>query len=78
MAINKLSRYKINELKKQIESNSPYAVNNFWTSIQKQSTPLIEEINGDMNNVLVTFIYKEMKPIENILIFGSFPGYSFS
>ncbi|MDU4890110.1 MAG: alpha/beta hydrolase-fold protein [Clostridium sp.] len=78
MSNNKIISYKINELRNQIASNNINAVNDFWTRIEKEGTPLIEEIQGDKDNVLVTFVYKETEPIENVLVFGTIPGYRYS
>ncbi|MGH4123448.1 MAG: alpha/beta hydrolase [Clostridium sp.] len=78
MSSNKLFSSKINELTKEIQNNNINAVNDFWTSIEKEGAPLIEKIPTDKDNVLLTFIYKEKKAIENILIYGAIPGYRYS
>lgn len=78
MSSNKMISPKINELIKEIECNNINAVDDFWTSIEKEGAPLIEEIDGDKDNVLVTFIYKEKGTIENVLIYGTVPGYRFA
>lgn len=75
--MNKLISPKMSKLVKEIESDNYNAANEFWTSIEMYGTPLIEEISNDRNNVLVTFLYKDNNAQENVLIFGSVPGYSY-
>lgn len=77
MSSNKLISPKINKLIKEIECNNTNAVKDFWTSIEKVGSPLIEKIEGDKENVLVTFIYKEKEAIANVLIYGAVPGYRY-
>ncbi|MDT8715898.1 hypothetical protein IAI10_04460 [Clostridium sp. 19966] len=77
MSDNKLFSHKINELIKNIECNNISAVDDFWTSIRKDGAPLVDKIDGDKENVLVTFIYKDKGTTENVLIYGTFPGYDF-
>lgn len=78
MSSNKLIGYKINELRNEVASNKINAVEDFWRNIEKEGTPLIEKIQGDEDNVLVTFLYKESEPIDNVLVFGTIPGYRYS
>ncbi|MEG0307204.1 MAG: alpha/beta hydrolase-fold protein [Clostridium sp.] len=78
MSSEKLISYRINKLKEDIKSNNINAINEFWTSIKQEGTPLIEEIPGDKDNVLVTFIYRETEAIENVMVWGSVPGYHYS
>lgn len=77
MNSNKLLSPKINKLIKEIERNNANAVKEFWTSIEKVGSPLIEKIHGDKDNVLVTFMYKQKEAIENVLIYGAVPGYRY-
>ncbi|MEG3040494.1 MAG: DUF3327 domain-containing protein, partial [Clostridium sp.] len=78
MNSEKLISYRINRLKEDIKSNNVNAINDFWTSVKQEGTPLIEEIPDDKNNVLVTFIYRETEAIENVMVWGSVPGYHYS
>ena len=50
----------------------------FWQEITAQGTPLIEPIPGDANHVLVTFLWREQEPLQNILIAGAVVGWDVS
>jgi enterochelin esterase family protein len=50
----------------------------FWQDVERYGTPLIEEIEGDNENVLITFLYKGDSNVKNILIYGAFPGFRYS
>ncbi len=58
----------IMKLKEKIELGSNEAVQVFWNSIEKGNAPLIEKIDGDLENNLVTFVYKGNEDIENIVL----------
>ncbi|WP_010299378.1 esterase [Clostridium senegalense] len=77
MSDKEFSSYKISELEEKIKDGDINAINKFWEYVKKHGAPLIEKVHGDKENVLVTYIYKQTEPIENILIFGSFPGYNY-
>lgn len=62
----------IEDLENKLEHNQGEAVNEFSQYIQDNGTPLIEEIEGDNDNSLVTFIYSAEKQFESVLIFTSF------
>lgn len=40
----------------------------FWSNIQENGAPIIENLPGDLEYNLVTFIYKEDEKVENVLL----------
>ncbi|MFX0021985.1 MAG: alpha/beta hydrolase [Candidatus Hermodarchaeota archaeon] len=59
-------------LQKSIRVNKKKAISDFWKKIEKSGVPLFEEIEGDNNNYLITFIVREDKDVENIFVFNCF------
>ena len=55
-------------LKEKIIQEDKEALQEFWNNIESNGTPLIETIDGDSENHLVTFVYKADKEIENIIL----------
>lgn len=68
---------KINILMEKIKSGDTDSISQFWRDIERYGSPLIEEIHGDDENVLITFLYKGDSNVKNILIYGSFPGFRY-
>jgi enterochelin esterase-like enzyme len=58
----------IMDLQEKLEQGNPTALQEFWDMVETNGAPLIEEIDGDLENALVTFIYKVEEEIENIVI----------
>lgn len=73
----KLLSPKMNELISKMNNNIN-AVDDFWKAIEKNGAPLIEEFEGDKNNVIITFLYKGNENIKNVLIYGGIPGFRYS
>lgn len=57
----------ITNLKQQIANRNSTALQEFWDIIEDKGTPLIEPIDGDLENCLVTFVYKTDEEIENVV-----------
>lgn len=66
---------KINKLKEYIERKDTLKIAEFWKEIEELRSPIIEEIEGDNDNVLLTFLYKGDEETNNVLIFGGFIEY---
>ncbi|MCM1988371.1 hypothetical protein KDK92_01355 [Oceanirhabdus seepicola] len=58
----------IMDLKEKIEKGDTEALQEFWNNLENKGTPIIEEIEGDSENALVTFIYKEDYEIDNVVV----------
>jgi len=56
-------------LANKIEEENPTAANNFWHEISQKGTPLVEPIEGDPENALVTFLYPGDKDVNNVVVF---------
>lgn len=69
---------KINALVEKVKSGDINSINLFWRNVERYGAPLIEEIEGDNQNVLITFLYKGDSNIKNILIYGAFPGFRYA
>lgn len=48
-----------------------------WDNIKRQGTPLVETIEGDDKNVLVTFLYRSNENLESIMVYGGVPGFNY-
>jgi len=68
---------EIKKLIKDIKTERINVIEEFWKDVEEQGTPLIENIKGDDNNVLVTFLYRE-KDINNMMIYGGVPGFRYN
>lgn len=47
----------IMNLKEKIQQEDREALQEFWDNVESNGAPLIEEIDGDSENALVTFVY---------------------
>lgn len=56
------------ELERKIKQGNKGALEEFWSYVEKKGTPLIEKIDEDYENNLVTFIYKADMEIENVVL----------
>ncbi len=50
---------RIAKLESMIKEGNKNATNLFWSEVEEKGAPLIEDIDNDNNNKLVTIIYKE-------------------
>lgn len=59
------------DLLTKIKQGDKEAVNQFLDSLEKNGAPLIENIEGDTENNLVTFIYEAQEQIDNVLLISA-------
>jgi enterochelin esterase-like enzyme len=67
----------IGRLGTQIQSGKTVALAKFWREIERSGTPVIERMNGDSHNVVVTFLWRggpETRAVELIAPLESVPG----
>ena len=57
----------ISRLQDEIKINKEEAVSKFWKEIEKLSTPIFEEIEGDDKYNLITFLVRGDEEVENII-----------
>ncbi len=60
--------FEISKLEEKLNQGYTGELANFWDYIEKNGSPIIEEIPEDLDHNLVTFIYKEDGEIENVLL----------
>ena len=59
---------RIAKLENMIKEGNKDAIDLFWSEVEEKRAPLIEDIDNDDNNKLVTIIYKEEKPVNNVVL----------
>jgi enterochelin esterase family protein len=62
---------RIEALKRELGSGNKTALDTFWSEITEQGTPLIEPIDGDDSNMLVTFLWRGADDIQNVFVMFS-------
>ena len=70
-----IESHKINQLKKYILDKDLDKINEFWNYAQENHTPIIEEIENDADNVLITFLYKGNKDTRNVVVLSGLSLY---
>lgn len=65
---------KINNLKRSILDGNKKDIDEFWKEIKENNAPIIEEIQGDTDNVLITFLYEGDKEVENVVVLDGCVG----
>lgn len=66
------------KLKEDIKAGKANVMEEFWRKIEKIGTPIIENIEGNEENSLVTVIWKQDREIDNIFVFSeAFGGWMF-
>lgn len=74
MDTNCLLSPKIKKLKEAILEGDIKALENFWFDVERNGAPIVEDIPGDSDNVLVTIVWKDAGDIKNIAVFGEMFG----
>jgi enterochelin esterase-like enzyme len=67
----------IRHLRTQIQSGMDVSLAKFWREIERSGTPVIERMNGDSHNVVVTFLWRggrETQAVELIAPLERVPG----
>ena len=60
--------YTIRDFNKELNGGNKSALNKFWDKIERFGTPLIEQIEGDEDHKLVTFIVQADKDTTNAVV----------
>ncbi|MBA2284175.1 MAG: enterochelin esterase [Ktedonobacteraceae bacterium] len=61
-------------LKRELESGNGAALEAFWQEIAERGTPLIEPIGNEERTMLVTFLWRAVEPIKNVVVTGTLAG----
>ena len=67
-AKEKFTSPRIAKLRKDVESGNDGAVTAFWSEIDKQGAPLIEPMDGNHSDNLVTFLWRARGETRNVFI----------
>lgn len=65
---------RIQSLCNELKVDRVKAINRFWNDISKNGSPIIEKIENDIENYLVTLVWRENEPIDKIAVFGEMFG----
>jgi len=68
---------QLTALEQQIAAGDQGALAAFWREIAAAGTPLVEPIAGDEQHVLVTFLWRAAKPLDNVVVVGGLAGRGF-
>ena len=61
-------------LKGKLEEGNSTTLEEFWHEIIQQGAPLIEPIQDDEENVLVTFFWRSSEEVKNVVVFTALTG----
>lgn len=75
--IKNIESYKIRNLYNELIEGNYKALDVFWDEIKESGSPIIEVVEDDNTQVMVTFIYKAEEKIENVVVYGAFPSYRY-
>ena len=65
------------ELQRQIEAGHAGALDTFWREVEERGAPLIEPIEDDDQNMLVTFLWRAGEEVRNVVVVGGIAGIRF-
>lgn len=60
---------RLRVLQEQVRTGNDTAETVFWGEVQRQGAPLVESVEGDSSQVLVTFLYHGDSTTRNVLLF---------
>lgn len=61
---------RIRLLRQSIQAGEHSAASQFWEEIEQQGTPLVEQIPGDPQHSLVTFLWRAVDDSRNVAVVG--------
>src|SRR5271156_4256065 len=65
----------IAKLRHQVQSGDAGAVNKFWVAVHKSGAPLVEEVPGEKDFSLLTFLWHGNDQTRNVVIFDGVAGF---
>jgi enterochelin esterase-like enzyme len=65
---------RIGALRKAIESGDRPALEQFWQEVNAQGAPIIEPIQGDDENLFVTFLWRAKQETRNVVVYAGLDG----
>jgi enterochelin esterase-like enzyme len=67
-AKEKFTSPRIVKLRKEVEGGNAGAVAAFWSEIEKQGAPIIESLEGNQSDNLVTFLWRATNETHNVFV----------
>lgn len=61
---------RITSLEREVKSGNLTALEQFWREVTRDGAPLIEQIEGDSRNALVSFVWRAKEDTANVVVFG--------
>lgn len=58
----------VNLFREKLVNNETEVLKKFWQEIEQKGTPIFEEIEGDNENIICTFIFKGNEQTKNVLV----------
>jgi enterochelin esterase-like enzyme len=65
---------RMSQLRRDIESGTPSATQEFWAEVQRTGTPLVEPIPGNKTHSFVTFVWKGSPGTRNVAVINGING----
>ncbi|MEK6322427.1 MAG: enterochelin esterase [Acidobacteriota bacterium] len=65
---------RLSALRQELETGNRAALEQLWQEVASQGTPLVEPIQGDDRNVLVTFLWRAKEETKNVLVWPGLSG----
>lgn len=59
---------RIRELRRRVAEGDTAAVEAFWHRLTREGTPLLEELEGDREHVLLTLVWRAEQPVRNVVV----------
>ncbi|MEK6300199.1 MAG: alpha/beta hydrolase-fold protein [Acidobacteriota bacterium] len=67
---NKAVSPRIAALEREIKAGNLTTLDQFWQTVTSEGTPVIEPIQGDSRNTLVTFLWRAKQDTSNVVVFA--------
>jgi len=77
MSSKSINSPRLKRLQKELESGNSNALDEFWEEVAVQSAPLIEPIEGNEDDVFVTFLWQAKEELKNVVVASFFGGFDF-
>jgi enterochelin esterase family protein len=61
---------RIAALQKRVEGGDAAAISEFWDAMKKEGTPIVEKVEGDPKNLIVTFVWRGGEDVRNVVVFA--------
>ncbi|MFP2923871.1 enterochelin esterase [Pyxidicoccus sp. 3LG] len=59
---------RISELYRRVEAGDASASEAFWNQLTREGTPLLEELEGDREHLLLTLVWRAEAPVRNVVV----------